>query len=63
VVHTQVDLRVVTLHARDAEITQLRAHRRIDVLIGSGHVVPGFLRDGGNSSHESAADTEDVNAH
>ncbi len=62
-VHAAFHRCVVALHERDAKLTELRAHRWVDVLIGAGHVVPGFLRDGGDSSHECAADTENVNAH
>ena len=58
-----VDRRVVALDELDAELLELRAHRRVDVLIGARDVVPGLLRDGRDAAHEGAADAEDVDAH
>ena len=59
----RVDRRVVAVDELDAERFELRAHRRIDVLIGARDVVPGLFRDGRDAAHEGSADAEDVNAH
>ena len=58
-----IDRRLVALDELDAEARELRAHRRVDVLIGARDVVAGFFRDGRDAAHERAADAEDMDAH
>jgi len=47
----------------DAQRPQLLAHRRIDGLIGAGDAMARGLRQGGDSSHEGAANAENVDVH
>jgi hypothetical protein len=54
---------VVALLELDAELLELRAHRRVDVLIRARDFVAGGLRDRRDAAHERAADAEDVNPH
>ncbi len=54
---------VPSLVQLDAELAQLRAHGRIDVLVRPGDLMPGGLRKRGDPAHERAADAEDVQAH
>ncbi|MDR6234962.1 hypothetical protein QE440_002703 [Pseudomonas psychrotolerans] len=55
--------RVVALGQLDALGFQLGAHGRIDVGIGAGHAMAGFLGQHRERPHEGAADTEDVDVH
>ena len=55
--------RLITLHQDDACGLELRAHRRIDVCIRTGHFVPERARDQCDTAHEGAADAEDVDLH
>src|SRR5690606_5144305 len=54
---------VVPLVQPDPELAQLGAHRRVDVLVGTGHLVAGCLRKGRDAAHEGAANSEDMNPH
>ena len=56
-------LRVVPLAHRDIQIVEQVTHRWIHVLIGSGDPVTCCLCQRGDSAHEGAADSKDVNAH
>src|SRR6185312_10290353 len=55
--------RSVAFHQCDAQRAQLVAHRRIDVRIRTGYVMPELARQRGDAAHEGAADAEDVDAH
>ncbi len=55
----QIDLlRPVPLDKVDAERFELRAHRRIDAGVATGHLVAGAAREHGETAHERAADAE-----
>ena len=50
----------VALAQRDAELFELRRHRRIHRLVAAFDVVPEFARERGDAAHEGAGDAEDV---
>ena len=63
-VRCRIELRgVEALHDVDAQRLQLRAHRRIDILVRTGDAMTGGTRDGGDAAHERAADAEYVDVH
>ena len=47
----------------DAEFLQLMAHRRIDISVAAGHFMSSRSRNGGDTAHERAANTYDVQMH
>jgi hypothetical protein len=51
---------VIALDDVDAERRELRAHRRIDVAIRSGHAMAALARERGNATHEGSTDAENV---
>jgi hypothetical protein len=53
----------VALLDANAEALELRAHGRINILIGTGHLMARRLRDRREPAHEGPADTEDMNPH
>ena len=55
--------RVIALDEFDPQRLELIRHRRIDVLIGSRDTMAGGARQRGDTAHERAADTENVNVH
>ncbi len=55
--------RIVTLGQFDALGFELSAHRRIDVGIGARHMMAEFLGQNRHRTHESAADTKNMNVH
>ncbi len=55
--------RIVALHKPDTRRFKLGAHRRIDVFIGSRHLMTHGACNKGNTAHEGAADPENVNFH
>ena len=50
----------VALAQRDAELLELRRHRRIDRLVAAFDLMPEFARERGDAAHEGAGDAEDV---
>src|SRR5690606_22395891 len=52
---------VITLVQADAELAQLRAHRRVYVLIRTGYLMARGLRQRGDAAHERTAYSEDMN--
>jgi hypothetical protein len=54
---------VVTFVKPNAELTKLRTHRWIDVLVRAGNLVTRCLSEGRYTAHERSADTQDMNAH
>ena len=53
----------VTLRQGDAELLQLRRHRRIYGLIATFDRMAEFARERGDSAHEGTGDAEDVEFH
>ena len=47
----------------DAEGAELVAHRRVDVRVAAGDAVAGFAGQRSDTTHEGAADAEDVDVH
>ncbi len=63
-VETRLELfRVPALLQPDAELSELGAHWRVYVLVRARYLMPGGLRQRGNSTHEGSADSENVDAH
>jgi len=56
-------LRAVTLYKTNALSLELRAHGRVDAGVAAGDRVPGAAREYGETAHERAADSEDVDMH
>ena len=52
-----------TLDELDAERCQLRAHRRIYVVVGTGDTMARRLREGCNPGHEGTGNAENVDVH
>ena len=50
----------VSLDEVDSQRRKLLAHRRIDIGVAAGYAVTGLSRDCGDSSHEGAANAENV---
>ena len=60
----RVELRgLVACEHLDAELLELRAHRRVELAVGAGDAMAGGARNGGDPAHESAADAKDVQVH
>ncbi len=54
---------IITLHQLDALLRQLRAHRRIDVGVGTADAITKLTRQHGDAAHERAADSQNMNMH
>ncbi len=55
--------RIVTLAPMDTLLVELRAHRRIDILVGAADCMAEPAGQQGETGHEAAGDTEDMNVH
>ena len=56
-------LRIETLVDVDAELFELRAHRRIDACVAAGYFMAGRRSQCGDAAHEGATDAEYVYVH
>jgi len=55
--------RVEALYQTDTQRLELRGHGRVDITVAAGNAMPGRLRQRSDATHESAADTENVDVH
>ena len=66
--HVQVRLQCQLLGAKtldqlNAQGAQLVTHRRVDAGVATGDAMPGFAGERGQTAHEGAANTQNVNVH